>query len=145
MVWQVIFCGVLIFIIFVVKSAVTKINAYRYAHMHKHSGTAVGVADRMASQWSYNLASVKRRGNENGSGASLSLLSTSWQYHWLQGPSIPYDCSERPRWTNLQRSEACRRWPGRKLPDKICMNHITLEEKVRVAQCGSINGAWPIG
>ena len=28
----------------------------------------------------------------------------------------------------------------KKLPDKICMNRITLEEKVRVAQCGSING-----
>ena len=69
------FRGVLIFVILVVESAVTKINAYRYAH--KHSGTAVGVADRMASQRSYNLASVKRRGNENGSGASLSLLSTS--------------------------------------------------------------------
>ena len=41
------FRGVLIFVIFVVGSAVTKINGYVYALAHKATG---GVADRMTSR-----------------------------------------------------------------------------------------------
>ena len=41
------FCGVLVFIIFMVGSAVTKINPYVYACAHKATG---GLADRMTSR-----------------------------------------------------------------------------------------------
>ena len=76
------FRGVLIFVIFVVDLAVTKINDYP-AHAQ---GQAVGVADLMTGLARYDDRTVNvaqrdyelTRIDENGTDVSLSLLSTSW-------------------------------------------------------------------
>ena len=82
-----IFRGVLIFVIIMVDSAIMKIftheiNVYSYVRIQvlrdcdgrgRPHGQLANIHLR-----SYNVASViKQRYNENGSGASLSLLSTS--------------------------------------------------------------------
>ena len=76
---------------------------------------------------------------------ALLLLLTSWWRSRLQGPSITYDCSERPHWSKQKKWSLFAAGQKKRWGSYESYLSFTPEEKARVVRYGSVKGVRAAG